>query len=100
VEALREARTREGALLYGEPPEWSIPVRHELGAVLLAAGRPVEAEEVYREDLDRFRENGWSLLGLALALEAQGRQDEAADARARFAEAWRAADVEISSSSL
>jgi tetratricopeptide (TPR) repeat protein len=100
VEALRVALAREGALLYGEPPEWSIPVRHELGAVLLAAGRPAEAEEIYREDLDRFRENGWSLLGLALALEAQGRQDEAADARARFAEAWRAADVEISSSSL
>lgn len=99
VEALREAVSREGALLYGEPPEWSIPVRHELGAVLLAADRPAEAEAVYREDLDRFRENGWSLLGLALALEAQDRTEEAADVRARFADAWRAADVEISSSS-
>ncbi len=72
VGELREAVRLEDALLYGEPPEWTVPVRQELGAVLLAAGRDEEAERVYREDLDRFRENGWSLLGLAQALEGQG----------------------------
>jgi tetratricopeptide (TPR) repeat protein len=57
----------EGALKYGEPPEWSIPVRQELGAMFLAAGRPADAARVYREDLAAFPKNVWSARGLALA---------------------------------
>lgn len=94
VQQLTEAVRREDALLYGEPPEWSIPARQELGSVLLAGGRPEEAERVYREDLDRFRENGWSLAGLLEALRAQGRMEEAEQVEARLAAAWREADVE------
>ncbi|MGD2071406.1 MAG: hypothetical protein PVI57_22250 [Gemmatimonadota bacterium] len=99
IDAMRAAVSAEDALLYGEPPEWSVPARHELGDVLLGGGRAAEAETVYREDLGRFRENGWSLLGLARALEAQGVTDEAREVAARFAQAWREADVEITSSS-
>ena len=95
---LREAARLEDELVYGEPPEWSVPVRHELGAALLAAGRPEAAEAVYREDLDRFRRNGWSLYGLAKALEAQGRDEEAKHAMDEFRSAWRNADVELSAS--
>src|SRR6476660_6464672 len=36
---------------FTEPPPWYYPVRQSLGAALLAAGRPAEAEAVYREDL-------------------------------------------------
>ena len=50
---------------------WHQPPRQVLGAVLLEAGRAREAEAVYREDLERFRENGWSLFGLWQSLEAQ-----------------------------
>ena len=32
---------------------WYFPVRQSLGAALLAGGRPVEAEAVYRDDLER-----------------------------------------------
>jgi hypothetical protein len=39
-----------------------VPVRQELGIVLLRAERPAEAEQAFREDLKRFPENGWSLL--------------------------------------
>ena len=46
----------------------------------------------------RFRENGWSLFGLARSLEDQGRVDEAHDGWARFAQAWRRADVVLTSS--
>jgi tetratricopeptide (TPR) repeat protein len=45
-----------------------------LGDALLAAGRPKEAEEAFREDLKRNRENGWALRGLRRALEKQGKQ--------------------------
>jgi tetratricopeptide (TPR) repeat protein len=92
---LREAQRREDELVYGEPPEWTIPVRQELGAVLLAASRAEEAEAAFREDLARFPENGWSLNGLARSLEAQGKSAEAAQAQRRFTEAWRDADVAL-----
>lgn len=95
VRHLRAAAAAEDALVYGEPPEWSIPVRHDLGAVLLAAGRAADAEVVFREDLVRFPENGWSLHGLAGALEAQGRADEAAEVQAQFRTAWAGSDVEL-----
>ena len=90
---LRSAVRLEDALTYGEPPEWSVPVRHELGDVLLRAGRARDAETVFREDLERFRENGWALRGLADALAAQGRTEEAQAVEARFQRAWASADV-------
>ena len=88
----------EDRLLYVEPADWQIPTRHTLGALLLEQGRYVEAEAVYWEDLRRFPHNGWSLLGLALSLEGQGKTAEAADARRRFEAAWSAADTPISGS--
>jgi hypothetical protein len=48
IQALREALQLESSLPYSEPPFWFQPVRHNLGAVLLLAGRPGEAEAVYR----------------------------------------------------
>ena len=93
VAHLREAARLEDALTYGEPPEWSVPVRQELGMILLRAGRAPEAEQAFREDLKRFPDNGWSLRGLELALRAQGRTAEADDARMRFEKSWATADV-------
>jgi len=93
VAELRQAVEFEDGLLYGEPPEWTLPVRQELGSMLLAAERAAEAEQAFREDLERFRDNGWSLRGLELALRDLGRNEEAAAAAAAFTEAWRFADV-------
>jgi Flp pilus assembly protein TadD len=70
-------------------------MRHVLGTTLLAAGRAREAEEVFREDLKRNRENGWSLHGLALALAKQGKAREAAAITTRFKEAWAEADYRL-----
>ena len=85
----------EDALIYNEPPDWPQPVRQRLGAALLVAGRPIEAESVYWDDLRRNPENGWSLSGLARALEAQGKKQEAAAVRQRFVKAWAAADFQL-----
>jgi predicted Zn-dependent protease len=65
--------------------------------VLLQAGRAAEAEAAFREDLERFPENGWSLHGLARALRAQGRTAEAEDAVQRFNRIWAGADVRLAS---
>lgn len=78
---------------YMEPPDWHYPIRHSLGAVLLRANKPAEAERVYREDLQRFPENGWSLAGLAASLRAQNRVAEADQVDARLRAAWLKADV-------
>ena len=98
VAELRKAIAIEDALIYGEPPDWFYPVRHNLGAILLEAGRARAAEKIYREDLARFPDNGWSLLGLAQSLRAQGKKQEAAEAQRRFEAAWRYADIEITAS--
>lgn len=95
IDRLTEAVRLEDAMNYGEPPEWTVPVRQDLGDVLLAAGRANEAERVYRKDLDRFRENGWSLWGLARALRAQGRAAEAGEVEKRFERAWAESDVSL-----
>ncbi len=73
-------------------------MRHNLGAVLLEAGRPGEAEVVYWQDLTHNRDNGFALYGLWQALKAQGRTDEAAEVEARFNMAWTDADVKLASS--
>jgi tetratricopeptide (TPR) repeat protein len=94
----REALKIEDAGLYFEPPKWYYPIRESLGAALLNAGQSAEAEAVYREDLKRFPENGWSLFGLAAALRAQGKSAEAAAVDQRFSKAWSAADVRLTAS--
>ena len=94
----REAAMLEDAGLYFEPPKWYYPIRHSLGAVLLKAGQHADAEKVYRQDLKRFPENGWSLFGLAQALRAQGKSAEAAATEARFRNAWANTDVTLTAS--
>jgi tetratricopeptide (TPR) repeat protein len=98
IASLREAVTIEDGIPYNEPPVWHHPPRQILGAILLEAHRAADAEVVYREDLKRFRENGWSLFGLAKSLEAQERSSEALDVQRRFEKAWPRADIQLTSS--
>lgn len=97
---LREAVQAEDALRYIEPPAWFLPVRHALGATLMQAGRYAEAEQVYREDLKRLPNNGWSLFGLAESLRVRGKTADADMITADFKTIWRDADVRITSSCL
>jgi tetratricopeptide (TPR) repeat protein len=98
IKHFRAAQQLEDGMLYFEPPPWPLPVRHSLGAVLLKAGRAGEAEQAYREDLQRFPENGWALFGLEAALRAQGRTADANAAKARFEAAWAKSDVKLTAS--
>jgi tetratricopeptide (TPR) repeat protein len=93
VAKLQEAVKLEDKLLYDEPPDWIQPGRHTLGAVLLRAGRTEEAETIYREDLRVYPGNGWSLLGLRDALEAQGKKSEAVAVGKQFRQQWAKAEV-------
>ena len=95
VAQLQQAVKGEDDLTYDEPPAWYMPIRQRLGAILMDAGRPVRAEKVYREDLVRRPENGWSLNGLARSLRAQNKSKAAAAVEERFKKAWRTADVRL-----
>jgi tetratricopeptide (TPR) repeat protein len=95
---LREAVAMEDKLVYDEPPGWMQPVRHALGALLLADGRAAEAAEVYREDLVRHPNNGWSLLGLDQALRLEGKLAEAERIASKLSLAWSRADVKPAAS--
>jgi tetratricopeptide (TPR) repeat protein len=98
VTQLEEAVKLQDSLVYMEPPDWFIPVREALGAVLLRAKRAAEAEAVYRSDLKFNPENGWSLFGLAASLRAQKKTKEAAQVQSRFEAAWKHADVSLPAS--
>jgi hypothetical protein len=98
IASLHRGVLLEDNLIYTEPPDWHVPVRQSLGAVLLAAGRPAEAEAVYWQDLNQNRENGWALFGLMLSLRAQGKEAEAAAIESRFRAAWNRADVTLTAS--
>jgi tetratricopeptide (TPR) repeat protein len=101
IEKLRAAIKKEDFLKYDEPPGWLIPVRHSLGAVLMNRRRFAEAEQIYREDLSRLPENGWSLLGLAESLRKQKKNaDEAAQTQVKFEKVWAKADLSITTSCL
>jgi len=100
IRHLRQAVAIQDTLRYDEPPDWIQPARHTLGAVLLTANRAADAEKVYREDLEFYPENGWSLLGLSRALEEQGKSAEAKATQKRFDRAWQDADIKITSSCL
>ena len=95
VAQLQAAIQGEDQLVYDEPPAWYMPLRQRLGTILLAAGRPVRAEKVFREDLDRRPENGWSLYGLAQSLRAQNKLKPAEKIDERFERAWKTADVKL-----
>jgi tetratricopeptide (TPR) repeat protein len=93
VAAFEQAASLEDSLPYMEPPYWYRPVRHRLGVALLERGEAEAAERVYRQDLERFPENGWALKGLSDSLQAQNRTQEADAVARRFREAWQPPQV-------
>lgn len=89
----KDAVQREDRLNYDEPSNWFHPARHHLGAALLAAGRPADAEAVFRADLERNPANGWALFSLQQALAAQ--KKDAGAVKADLEKAWSRADVKL-----
>ena len=86
---LRQAVVIQDSLKYNEPPDWFFPVRESLGAVLLSSGNAVEAEKVFREDLDHNPRNPRSLFGLREALKAQKRDYDAGFIQKQFEASWK-----------
>ncbi len=96
IAAFERAVTLYTALEYDEPEPLPFAAEHWLGAALLEAGRPADAERVYRSELAHHPHNGWSLFGLRQALVAQGKPT--ADVDADMEKSWARADVWIRAS--
>ena len=95
---LEEAVKLEDGLSHTEPPFWPLPLRHYLGAALLMAGHPAEAEAVYQADLRKSPRNGWALFGLTQSLRAQNKALDAERAEQQFKVAWAYADITLTAS--
>jgi tetratricopeptide (TPR) repeat protein len=96
----RKAAAMQDALNYDEPADWYYPVRESLGAALLAAGKTDDAEQVFRDDLNRNPRNPRSLFGLMHTLKAQHRDADAAWVESQFKSAWKNADTTLDLSGL
>jgi tetratricopeptide (TPR) repeat protein len=96
--ALREAVAAEDKVNYNEPADWPLPTRWYLGAALLEAGDARGAAEAYRQDLETYPDNGWSLFGLAQAQRKLGDAAGAADSARRYQRAWQWADAPLTAS--
>ena len=94
ITAFTAAVAAEDHLGYNEPPDWLLPERERLGAVLLRAGRFADAERVFRADLAKNTGNPRSLYGLYRAL--NGQKKDATETKTSFDKAWAAADVTLS----
>jgi tetratricopeptide (TPR) repeat protein len=88
----------EDQILYSEPPLWYYPVRESLGQAYLAAGRPADAEQAFRKDLELFPGNVWSAYGLLQAQRAQGKWADAAATDAAYRKVAAKADVTLTGS--
>ena len=95
LEELRKGVAAEDALPYMEPAFWPVPMRPALGAALLRAGKPAQAEEAFREDLKLWPRNGWGLFGLEQSLRAQSKSNAADLVLREFAKAWRRSEVKL-----
>ncbi len=89
------AVSMQDGLTYDEPPAWYYPVRESLGAALMRAGKPGEAEAVFRDGLRRTPRNGRLLFGLLESLKAQNKADAVEWVRKEFEAAWGKADVRL-----
>ena len=86
----------EDELNYDEPEPLPFAARHWLGAALLQAERNQDAELVYREELKEHPHNGWSLMGLQSAIQAQGKTDLEVDQDLKAS--WARSDIWTTSS--
>jgi len=98
IAAFERAAALEDSLRYDEPEPLPFSPKHWLGAALLEANRPADAERAYRAELTLHPKNGWSLLGLEQALRAQNRGEEADAVREQFRASWARSDHVMRSS--
>ncbi len=96
VELLKSATAKEDNMPFEFGPPFVAKPSHELlGDLLLELGRAEEAFREYESSLARTPRRASSLLGLARAATASGKQKEALAAYADLHEIWHSADADV-----
>ncbi|HMK02596.1 MAG TPA: hypothetical protein VK489_00310 [Ferruginibacter sp.] len=95
IAAFTKAVSTEENMVYNEPRDWLLNPKHYLGNAYLQAGRPLDAENIFRKDLLNNNENGWALFGTYQALLPQKKNTEAAKMMSRFNKAFTGSDIKI-----
>jgi tetratricopeptide (TPR) repeat protein len=89
IAQLQAAVAIQDRLKYAEPPSWFYPVRESFGAALFLDGQVAEAEQVFREDLQRNPRNPRSLFGLLQVLRSRGESYDAGFVLCELKDAWK-----------
>jgi len=100
AELLSKAGQEEDKLNYDEPPDWYLPPRESLGAIMFTDGRYADAEAAFRAELKLHAKNPRALFGLAECLRAQKKTAEAATVQKEFEAGWKNADTKLKMSDL
>jgi tetratricopeptide (TPR) repeat protein len=100
AQLLSKAGQAEDKLNYNEPPDWYLPPRESLGAVLFTDGRYADAEAAFRAELKLHAKNPRALFGLAECLQAQKKTAEGATVQKEFEAGWKNADTKLKMSDL
>ncbi|MCU1233160.1 MAG: tetratricopeptide repeat protein [Candidatus Solibacter sp.] len=95
VQHWEKAVAMQDALVYDEPPAWNYPLRESLGAALVRAGRPADAEKVFREGLRRSPRDAWMIFGLIEAVKAQQKTEGLVELQHELDAAWGKADIKL-----
>jgi tetratricopeptide (TPR) repeat protein len=110
VTLLEASVSLQDSFSYMEPEHFYLPVRHCLGAALLAQAMAEKsgnmrnseelmqkAREVYEADLKQHPHNGWALFGLAQTYrKLRGNSETVSQLESEFESSWANADVAIS----
>eukprot|EP00927_Polykrikos_kofoidii_P085368 TRINITY_DN9274_c0_g1_i1.p1 TRINITY_DN9274_c0_g1~~TRINITY_DN9274_c0_g1_i1.p1 ORF type:complete len:605 (-),score=61.82 TRINITY_DN9274_c0_g1_i1:47-1861(-) len=106
VNEMKAAVDIELSMKYDEPPAWILPSRECYGQALLNAGRPEDAEGVFRSALYGYSFHaeprcGWAIFGLRESLRRQertiARKKEIESLTDTLREVWKYSDVKLTS---
>lgn len=100
IKFLREAISEQNSVPYNESPITFFSARQQLGALLLKLGQTKEAEQIYRDDLNRIPNNCRSLFGLKESLNAQSKFYDLYWVDQAFQEAFKYSDIDLTQDNL
>jgi tetratricopeptide (TPR) repeat protein len=98
IEHYKKGVALEDGMVYNEPKDWILPIRHYLGNALLKAKKYSEAETVFIEDLRINPLNAWAITGLHQAQTQQRKTTQAAPTLKLLKKAASGTDIEITAS--
>ncbi len=98
INSFQKAVDIEDGMFYNEPKDWPHPARHYLGNALLKNNRLMEAERVYKKDLQQNPNNPWALTGLHAVYKALKNKRLEADFARKAQTALERSDVNLEGS--